>query len=110
MVKSLPTNGRFRILVASYKSKIPDRFEIKFQYDDEIPTKQVSQDIMQEVSLTIDEAKLKRMARELTNDEVEYLKLFEEEIEVRLKYRNQMRRWEMYVNGRPLGPQRERPE
>ncbi|GKE31981.1 hypothetical protein Tco_1451303, partial [Tanacetum coccineum] len=48
--------------------------------------------------------------RELTNDEVEYLKLFEEEIEVRLKYRNQMRRWEMYVNGRPLRPRRERPE
>ncbi|GJT90382.1 hypothetical protein Tco_1079227 [Tanacetum coccineum] len=48
--------------------------------------------------------------RELTNDEVEYLKLFEEEIEVRLKYHNQMRRWEMYVNGRPLGPRRERPE
>ncbi|GKC54708.1 hypothetical protein Tco_1077453 [Tanacetum coccineum] len=44
----------------------------------------------------------------LTDDEVEYLKLFEEEIEVRLKYRNQMRRWEMYVNGRPLGL-RERP-
>ncbi|GJX59330.1 hypothetical protein Tco_0290720 [Tanacetum coccineum] len=33
--------------------------------------------------------------RELTNDEVDYLKLFEEEIEVRLKYCNQMRRWEM---------------
>ncbi|GJR58188.1 hypothetical protein Tco_1500350 [Tanacetum coccineum] len=48
--------------------------------------------------------------RELTNAEVEYLKLFEEEIEVRLNYHNQMRRWEMYVNGRPLGPQRERPE
>ncbi|GJZ87614.1 hypothetical protein Tco_0659224 [Tanacetum coccineum] len=48
--------------------------------------------------------------RELTNDEVEYLKLFEEEIEARLKYRNQMRRWEMDVNGRPLGPRRERPE
>ncbi|GJW84531.1 hypothetical protein Tco_0157676, partial [Tanacetum coccineum] len=48
--------------------------------------------------------------RELTNDEFEYLKLFEEEIEVRLKYHNQMRRWEMYVNGRPLGPRRERPE
>ncbi|GJV54436.1 hypothetical protein Tco_1450177 [Tanacetum coccineum] len=48
--------------------------------------------------------------RELTDDEVEYLKLFEEEIEVRLKYRNQMRRWEMYVNGRPLGPRRERPK
>ncbi|GJW89509.1 hypothetical protein Tco_0164849 [Tanacetum coccineum] len=48
--------------------------------------------------------------RDLTNDEVEYLKLFEEEIKVRLKYRNQMRRWEMYVNGRPLGPRRECPE
>ncbi|GKE60104.1 hypothetical protein Tco_1510471 [Tanacetum coccineum] len=30
--------------------------------------------------------------RDLTEDEVEYLKLFEEEIELRLKYRNQMRR------------------
>ncbi|GJV63189.1 hypothetical protein Tco_1474017 [Tanacetum coccineum] len=48
--------------------------------------------------------------RELTNDEVEYLKLFEEEIEVRLKHRNQMRRWEMYVNGRLLGPRSERSE
>ncbi|GJZ19483.1 hypothetical protein Tco_0556073 [Tanacetum coccineum] len=45
--------------------------------------------------------------KELTNDEVEFLKLFEEEIEVRLNYRDQMRRWEMYVNGRPLGPRRE---
>ncbi|GJY79454.1 hypothetical protein Tco_0485255 [Tanacetum coccineum] len=35
--------------------------------------------------------------RELTNDEVEHLKLFEEEIEVRLKHRNQMRRWEIDV-------------
>ncbi|GKE65011.1 hypothetical protein Tco_1519172 [Tanacetum coccineum] len=33
--------------------------------DDEIPTKQVSQDIMQEVSLTIDEAKLKKIADEM---------------------------------------------
>ncbi|GKB00487.1 hypothetical protein Tco_0828480 [Tanacetum coccineum] len=31
-------------------------------------------------------------------------------IELRLKHRNQMRRWEMYVNGRPLGPRRECPE
>ncbi|GKB46258.1 hypothetical protein Tco_0897011 [Tanacetum coccineum] len=50
----------------------------------------------------------KKEKRITTNDDVEYLKLFEEEI-VRLKYRNQMRRWEMYVNGRPLGPRRERP-
>ncbi|GJW57873.1 hypothetical protein Tco_0104604 [Tanacetum coccineum] len=48
--------------------------------------------------------------KELTNDEVEFLKLFEEEIEVRLNYRDQMRRWEMYVNERPLGPRREFPE
>ncbi|GJX16263.1 hypothetical protein Tco_0217095 [Tanacetum coccineum] len=48
--------------------------------------------------------------RDLTNEEVEYLKLFEEEIEVRLKYQNQMRRWEMYANRRPLGQRRERPE
>ncbi|GJT86127.1 hypothetical protein Tco_1067844 [Tanacetum coccineum] len=48
--------------------------------------------------------------RDLIKDEVEYLKLVAEEIKVRLKYRNQMRRWEMYVNGRPLGPRRERLE
>ncbi|GJY76763.1 hypothetical protein Tco_0481879 [Tanacetum coccineum] len=33
--------------------------------------------------------------KELTNDEVEFLKLFEEDIEVRLNYRDQMRRWEI---------------
>ncbi|GKB73982.1 hypothetical protein Tco_0935394 [Tanacetum coccineum] len=33
--------------------------------DDEIPTKQVSQDIMEEISLTIDEAKLKKMTDEM---------------------------------------------
>ncbi|GKF17727.1 hypothetical protein Tco_0062645, partial [Tanacetum coccineum] len=33
--------------------------------DDEISTKQVSQDIMEEVSLTIDDAKLKKMADEM---------------------------------------------
>nr|GFA13724.1 hypothetical protein [Tanacetum cinerariifolium] len=43
---------------------------------------------------------------DLTKDEVEYLKLFEEEIEDRLKYQRQMRRWESYVNGRPLGLRR----
>ncbi|GJX52416.1 reverse transcriptase domain-containing protein [Tanacetum coccineum] len=35
--------------------------------------------------------------KELTDDKVEYLKLFEEEIEVLLNYRDQMRRWEMYI-------------
>ncbi|GKD02368.1 hypothetical protein Tco_1177342, partial [Tanacetum coccineum] len=37
-------------------------------------------------------------------------RVLEEEIEVRLKYCNQIRRWEMYVNGRPLGLRRESPE
>ncbi|GJS27618.1 hypothetical protein Tco_0488238 [Tanacetum coccineum] len=38
--------------------------------DDEIPTKQVSQDIMEEVSLTIDEAKLRKMAGEMLETEM----------------------------------------
>nr|GEV07328.1 hypothetical protein [Tanacetum cinerariifolium] len=37
----------------------------KEQDDDEIPTKQVSQDIMEEVPLTIDEAKLKKITDEI---------------------------------------------
>ncbi|GJR23788.1 hypothetical protein Tco_0972315 [Tanacetum coccineum] len=46
----------------------------------------------------------------LRNKDAEYQQLFEEDIEERLKHRDQMRRWEMYVNGRPLGLRRERPE
>ncbi|GJY06538.1 hypothetical protein Tco_0373592 [Tanacetum coccineum] len=46
----------------------------------------------------------------LSKKDVEYLQLFAEEIEEQLKYRDQMRRWEMYVNRRPLGSRRERPE
>ncbi|GKB58006.1 hypothetical protein Tco_0914192, partial [Tanacetum coccineum] len=37
-----------------------------------------------------------------------YLQLYEEEIEERLKHRDQMRRWKMYVNERPLGTRRDR--
>ncbi|GKE01587.1 hypothetical protein Tco_1389570 [Tanacetum coccineum] len=46
----------------------------------------------------------------LSNEDVEYLQLFEEEIEEWLKYRDQMRHWEMYVNGRPLGSIKEHPK
>ncbi|GJX80584.1 hypothetical protein Tco_0328733 [Tanacetum coccineum] len=46
----------------------------------------------------------------LSKEDVEYLQLFAEEIEEWLKFRDQIRRWEMYVNGRPLGSRRERPE
>nr|GFA09923.1 hypothetical protein [Tanacetum cinerariifolium] len=56
------------------------------------------------------DVKYGHIQRDLTKDEVEYLKLFEEEIKDRLKYRRQMRRWESYVNGRPLGLRRARPE
>ncbi|GKA62956.1 hypothetical protein Tco_0762475 [Tanacetum coccineum] len=45
----------------------------------------------------------------LGKKDVEYLQLFEEEIEERLKHRDQMRRWKMYINGRPLESRRERP-
>nr|GEV02085.1 hypothetical protein [Tanacetum cinerariifolium] len=48
--------------------------------------------------------------RDLTKDKVAYMKLFEEEIKDRLKYQRQMRSWESYVNGRPLGLRRERSE
>ncbi|GKB57413.1 hypothetical protein Tco_0913599 [Tanacetum coccineum] len=46
----------------------------------------------------------------LSKEDAEYLQLFAEEIEERLKHRDQMRRWEMYMNGRPLGSRRECPE
>ncbi|GJS25200.1 hypothetical protein Tco_0453832 [Tanacetum coccineum] len=46
----------------------------------------------------------------LSNKDDEYQQLFEEEIQERLKHRDQMRRWEMYVNRRPLGSRRERLE
>ncbi|GKB61089.1 hypothetical protein Tco_0917275 [Tanacetum coccineum] len=39
----------------------------------------------------------------LSKEDVECLRLFEEEIEERLKHCDQMRRWEMYVNVRPIG-------
>ncbi|GKB71447.1 hypothetical protein Tco_0932859 [Tanacetum coccineum] len=46
----------------------------------------------------------------LSKEDDEYLQLFEEEFEERLKHRDQMRCWEMYVNGIPLGSRRKRPE
>ncbi|GJW90885.1 hypothetical protein Tco_0168438 [Tanacetum coccineum] len=46
----------------------------------------------------------------LNKEDVEYLQLFEEEIDERLKHRDQMRRWEMYMNRRPLRSKRKRLE
>ncbi|GJR97928.1 hypothetical protein Tco_0270102 [Tanacetum coccineum] len=46
----------------------------------------------------------------LSKEDAEYLQLFEEDIKEQLNHYGQMRRWEMYVNGRPLESRRERPE
>ncbi|GJS57657.1 hypothetical protein Tco_0652441 [Tanacetum coccineum] len=46
----------------------------------------------------------------LNKEDAKYLQLFEKEIKERLKHRDQMRRQEIYVNGRPLGSRREHPE
>ncbi|GJV58844.1 retrovirus-related pol polyprotein from transposon TNT 1-94 [Tanacetum coccineum] len=43
----------------------------------------------------------------LSKEDAEYMQLFEEEIEEWLRHRDQMRWWEMYVNGRQLGSRRE---
>ncbi|GJW67712.1 hypothetical protein Tco_0122136 [Tanacetum coccineum] len=44
----------------------------------------------------------------LSNADAEYLRYYKEDIEDRLKHRDQMRRWEMYVNGKPFGSRRDR--
>ncbi|GJZ94345.1 hypothetical protein Tco_0666548, partial [Tanacetum coccineum] len=56
------------------------------------------------------DVKLGNVTLSLSKEDVEYVQLFEKEIEERLKHRDQMKRWEMYVNGRPLGSRRERLE
>ncbi|GJW32653.1 hypothetical protein Tco_0052685 [Tanacetum coccineum] len=88
MVESLPTMVDYDTLkVPSVKKKVPEAVQSCRRHteykayvsgescldkslkrkrdDDEIPSKQVSQDIMEEVSQTIDEAKLKKMADEM---------------------------------------------
>ncbi|GJR28181.1 hypothetical protein Tco_1104413 [Tanacetum coccineum] len=50
------------------------------------------------------------VTQSLSKEDDEYMQLFEEEIEEWLKHHDQMRRWEMYVNGRPLGSRREHPK
>ncbi|GJT30190.1 hypothetical protein Tco_0910465 [Tanacetum coccineum] len=46
----------------------------------------------------------------LIDKDKELMVLFEEEIEEWLKYRRQMRRWESFVNGRPISNYSVRPE
>ncbi|GJV35565.1 hypothetical protein Tco_1408042 [Tanacetum coccineum] len=45
----------------------------------------------------------------LSEKDKELMVLFDEEIEERLNYRRQMRRWESFVNERPIRPLRDRP-
>ncbi|GKB68005.1 hypothetical protein Tco_0929417 [Tanacetum coccineum] len=63
--------------------------------------------VLEGLKIYNNDVKYRYVQKDLTKDEIEYLKLFEEEIEERLKHRRQMRRWEMYVNGRPLRLRRE---
>ncbi|GJY24158.1 hypothetical protein Tco_0397816 [Tanacetum coccineum] len=42
--------------------------------------------------------------------DAEYLQIYKEDIKDHLKHRDQMRCWEMYVNGRPLKSRRDPPE
>ncbi|GKA93317.1 hypothetical protein Tco_0815303 [Tanacetum coccineum] len=44
-----------------------------------------------------------------SDDDAEYLRFYEEDIRECLKHRDQTRRWEMYVNERPLRSRRDRP-
>ncbi|GJT75314.1 hypothetical protein Tco_1042039 [Tanacetum coccineum] len=46
----------------------------------------------------------------LSNDDAEFVRFYEEYIRERLRHRDQMRRWESYVNGRPLEQRRDHPK
>ncbi|GJQ93615.1 hypothetical protein Tco_0004754 [Tanacetum coccineum] len=46
----------------------------------------------------------------LSKEDAEYMMFYEEYIKDLLRHRDQMRRWESYVNGRPLHQRRECPE
>ncbi|GKF64399.1 hypothetical protein Tco_0187847 [Tanacetum coccineum] len=46
----------------------------------------------------------------LSKDDAEFMVFYEEYIKERLRHRDQMRRWESYVNGRPLQQRWERLE
>ncbi|GKA77744.1 hypothetical protein Tco_0784281 [Tanacetum coccineum] len=52
---------------------------------------QILKEVLEGLRSYNNDVKYGYIQRDLTNEEVEYLKLFEEEIEVRLKYQNQMR-------------------
>ncbi|GKD90381.1 hypothetical protein Tco_1365888 [Tanacetum coccineum] len=46
----------------------------------------------------------------LSDNDAEYLRFYDKYIKDRLRHPDQMRRWDMYVNGRPLGQRRDRLE
>nr|GEY02053.1 hypothetical protein [Tanacetum cinerariifolium] len=61
MANSLPTMV-YKHIKEQVQQQVPEQTDSYASDDDEIPIKQVSQDIMEEVSLNIDEAKLKKIA------------------------------------------------
>ncbi|GJV25476.1 hypothetical protein Tco_1378171 [Tanacetum coccineum] len=110
--KNLNKNDIEDMYLLIMNGKVPDYIETGLLWSLSVLIRRVEKHkiVLEGLKSYNNDVKCGYVQRELTNDEVEYLKFFEEEIEVRLKYRNQMRRWEMYVNGRPLGPRRKRPE
>nr|GEZ20547.1 hypothetical protein [Tanacetum cinerariifolium] len=66
--------------------------------------------VLEELNSYNNDVKYGYVTHNLSKEDVEYLQLFAKEIEERLKYRDQMRRWEIYINERPLGSRMERPE
>ncbi|GJY38528.1 hypothetical protein Tco_0424892 [Tanacetum coccineum] len=45
-----------------------------------------------------------------SDTDAKYLRFYKEDIKECLKHRDHMRRWEMYVNGRPIGSRKDRPK
>ncbi|GJZ84568.1 retrovirus-related pol polyprotein from transposon TNT 1-94 [Tanacetum coccineum] len=60
--------------------------------------------VLKEVKLKIFETEFWKKAPLLVELDLDIMKAFEREISKRLRHREQMRRWELFVNGRPILP------
>ncbi|GJY82031.1 DNA-directed DNA polymerase [Tanacetum coccineum] len=66
--------------------------------------------VLKEVKLKVFETKFKMNTPLLDDLDLKIMQAYEREIEKRLKHRRQMRRWESFVNGRPILHSKERRE
>ncbi|GJU64362.1 hypothetical protein Tco_1246197 [Tanacetum coccineum] len=60
--------------------------------------------VLKEVKLKIFETEFLKKAPLLGQLDLDIMKAYEREITKRLRHREQMRRWELFVNGRPILP------